>query len=121
MSLQVDGDDLVVLREHGKNRSEHLARPKPTVQQDQRAPSPMRFVIELDAVDLGVLAGALRVGRPIGLHCCAPFCARWKLRCRTYRLRWWLEFIGAAVPADKAGKRRPDSNRRPAVYKSGSN
>jgi hypothetical protein len=36
--------DLVALREHWKNRPEHLARPKPTVQQDQRAPGPVGFV-----------------------------------------------------------------------------
>src|ERR1700694_5679061 len=72
MSLQVNRDDLVALREQRKNRPEHLARPKPTVQEDQRAPCPVRFVVELDAVDLGVLADALRVGRPMGLYCCAP-------------------------------------------------
>src|SRR6266550_9266756 len=32
----------------------------------------MGFVVEVDAVDLGVLAGALHVGRPIGLHACTP-------------------------------------------------
>ena len=66
VALQVDGDDLVALRERGKNRPEHLARPEPAVQQDQRPPGPDRLVVEIDAVDLGVLAGALGLGRPIG-------------------------------------------------------
>src|SRR5207244_13313406 len=67
MSLEVDGDDLVALREKWKNWSEHLARPKSSVEQDQRAPGSVGFVIEVDTVDLGVLAGALHRGGPIGL------------------------------------------------------
>jgi len=66
--LQVDGDDLVPLRQPGKERPEHLARPEPAVQQDQRPPGPMRLEVEGDAVDLGVLAVALRVAGPIGGH-----------------------------------------------------
>src|SRR5438094_6259629 len=42
------------------------------MQQDHRAPGPVGFVVEVDAVYLGVLAGALHVGRPIGLHAGAP-------------------------------------------------
>jgi len=38
--LQVDGDDLVTLGQRGKDRPEHLARPEPAVQQDQRPPGP---------------------------------------------------------------------------------
>ena len=59
--LQVDGDDLVALGQRGQDRPEHLARPEPAVQQDQRPPGPVGLVVEVDAVDLGVLAGALRV------------------------------------------------------------
>ncbi len=72
VSLEVDSDDLVALGELWKDRPEHLARPKAAVQQDHWAPSPVRFVVKLDAVDLGVLAGALGVGGPISLHGCAP-------------------------------------------------
>ena len=62
MFLQVNRDNLVAVREQWKNWPEHLTRPKPTVQQDQRAPSPVAFVVEPNAVNLGVLAAALRVG-----------------------------------------------------------
>src|SRR5947209_9853197 len=72
MSLQVDGDDLVALREQWQNRAERLARHESTMQQDQRAPSPVSFVVEVDPVDRCVLGVALHVGGPIGLHACAP-------------------------------------------------
>src|SRR6266566_8388342 len=68
MSLQVRGDDLVALRKLGYDGPKHLARHESAVQEDQRPPGPMRLVIEIDAVDLGVLAGALCVGCPIGGH-----------------------------------------------------
>src|SRR2546423_14327889 len=72
MALQVDGDVLVALCELWKNRPEHLARHKATVQQDERGPGAVSFVVELDAVDLSISAGALHVRRPIGFHTCAP-------------------------------------------------
>ena len=72
MSLQVDSDDLVALREQWKNGPERLTRHKPTVQQDERAPSAVSLVVELDAVDLSVLAGALHCGGRIGFHGGAP-------------------------------------------------
>ena len=56
--LEVDRDDLVALRQRGEDRPEHLARHEPAVQQDQRPPGPVGLVVEVDAVDLGVLAGA---------------------------------------------------------------
>src|SRR5207248_10953608 len=93
VSLEVDRDDLVALGEYWKNRPEHLARPKPPVQQDQRAPGPVGFVVEVDAVDLGVLAGALHVSRPVGLHGGAPLSSM-VTACRISRLRPCLEFIG---------------------------
>src|SRR5205809_466704 len=96
MSLQVDGDDLVALCEHWQNRPEHLARSKPTVQQDQRASGPVGLVVEVDAVDLGVLAAALDGGSPIGLHACTP-CLLNGNSCQRSRLRLCLEFIGAAT------------------------
>jgi hypothetical protein len=37
----------------------------------------MGFVVEVDAVDLGVLAGALRISGPIGGHGQAPY-VNWK-------------------------------------------
>src|SRR5260370_33104102 len=42
------------------------------MQQDERPPAPMSLVVEVDAVDLRVLARALRVRGPIGAHCHAP-------------------------------------------------
>jgi len=62
VSLQVGGDDLVPLGERGKDRPEHLTGPEATVQQDQRPPRAVRFVIELEAVHLGVVSGALHAG-----------------------------------------------------------
>src|SRR2546430_2522192 len=72
MPLEVGGDDLVALRQQRQHRREGLARHKATVQQDQRASYPMTFVVELEAVDLRVLAGALHLGDRIRLHLCAP-------------------------------------------------
>src|SRR6266699_2138383 len=42
------------------------------MQKDERPPAPMSLVVEVDAVDLGVLASSLRVRGPIGAHCHAP-------------------------------------------------
>src|SRR5947208_14070969 len=70
MSLQVDGDDLVALCEHWQNRPEHLARSKPTVQQDQRASGPDGLVVEVVAVYFGVLDADLDGSHLIGLHGC---------------------------------------------------
>jgi hypothetical protein len=64
--LQVNGNDLVALRQSGTNRPEHLTRSQSAMQQDQRPSGPHGFVIEIEAVDLGVLAGASNVGCPIG-------------------------------------------------------
>src|SRR5205823_11569082 len=68
MSLQVGDDDLVALREQRKDRPEHLARAESTVQQDERPPAPVDLVVEVDAVDLRVLARALRLCGPITGH-----------------------------------------------------
>jgi hypothetical protein len=57
--LQADRDDLVTFGERGMNRPKHLTRSQPAVQQDQRTPFPDRLAIEIDAVDVGVLAGTL--------------------------------------------------------------
>jgi hypothetical protein len=73
VALQVDDDDLVALGQRRKDRFEHLARPEPAVQQDHRPPGPLDLEVEVDAVDLGVLAGTLGVGCPIaGRHGDAP-------------------------------------------------
>ena len=66
--LEVDGDDLMALRQRGERRPEHLAGSEPTVQQDHGSPRSVGLVVEVDAVDLGVLADALRLGRPVGGH-----------------------------------------------------
>jgi hypothetical protein len=73
MPLQVDGDDLVAPGQRGQDRPEHLARPEPAVQQDQRPPGAVRLVVQVDAVDLGVLSGARCVRGPAGIgHGDAP-------------------------------------------------
>lgn len=41
-----------------------LARPEPALQRDQRPPGPVSLEAKVDTVDLGVLAGAVRVGAP---------------------------------------------------------
>ena len=64
--LQVGGDDLVVLGQRGQDRPEHLARPEPAVQQDQRPPGAVCLEVQVDAVDLRVLPGARSAGCPIG-------------------------------------------------------
>ncbi len=61
VTLQVDRDDLMVFRQRWKYRPEHLARSEPTVQQHHRPTGPVRLVVEVDAIDLGVLARAHRV------------------------------------------------------------
>lgn len=66
VALQVDGVDLVVLGQRRQHRAEGLTGHQPAVQQDQRASGPVRRNPEIDAVDLDVAAGALRVGRAVG-------------------------------------------------------
>ena len=69
VSLKVDDNHLVLLRELGEGRSEHLARSKPSVEQDQRLASPVGLEVEIDAVDLGVLPDTLLFRCPIsGRH-----------------------------------------------------
>ena len=72
--LEVDDDDLVALRQRGEDRPEHLAGSEPTVQQDHGSPCPVGLVVEVDAVDLGVLADALRLDRPVGGHMSSCHC-----------------------------------------------
>jgi hypothetical protein len=73
VALQVDDDDLAAFGQGGKGRPEHLARAEPAVQQEHRPPGPMGLEVEVDAVDLGVLAVAVRLGCPItGRHGAAP-------------------------------------------------
>ena len=61
VALQVDRDHLVVRGERRQHRPEHLARPEPAVEQDQRPAGAVGLVVEVDAVDVGVLPGALRL------------------------------------------------------------
>ena len=62
--LQVDDDDLVVVGQGGKDRPEHLTRAEAAVQQDHRASRPVRLVVQVDAVDVGVLTRAGAFGGP---------------------------------------------------------
>src|SRR2546423_862650 len=73
VSLQIGGDDLVALRKLGYDGPEHLTRHESAVQEDQRPSRTVGLVVEVDAVHLGVLAGALRVGG----HGQAPY-VQWK-------------------------------------------
>src|SRR4030081_2036199 len=59
----------------------------------------MSLVLELQAVNLSVMAGRLRVGAQIGLHGCTPFMFIGN-SCRKTRLRLCLELIGA--PSNRA-------------------
>src|SRR2546430_959028 len=52
--------------QRGKDRPEHLARPEPAVQEDQRPTGPVRLEVQVDPIDLGVLSGARGVTCPIG-------------------------------------------------------
>ena len=52
----------------GRIGPEHLARRQPAVQQYQGPPGPVSLVVEVDAVDLGVVAAALRLGLSVGRH-----------------------------------------------------
>ena len=70
--LEVDRDDLVALGQRREDRPEHLARAEPAVEQDQRPPGPVGLVVEVDAVDLGVSAGPVRIGRPVRGHPSSP-------------------------------------------------
>ena len=64
VTLEIDRDDLVVRGEGGQGRPEHLAREEPAVEQDHRPAAAVHLVVEVDAVDVGVLAGAPGFGRP---------------------------------------------------------
>ena len=59
VSLEVDGDHLVALGQRGQDRPEHVAGAEPAVQQDQGRAGAVGLVVQVDAVDLGVPAGAL--------------------------------------------------------------
>src|SRR5207253_3190404 len=58
VSLQVRGDDLTALRERRKVGAEHRNRAEASVEQDERMPRSLDLVVELDAVDIGVMAFA---------------------------------------------------------------
>jgi hypothetical protein len=70
--LEVGRDDLVALGEGGDDRFEHLARAEPAVEQDDWWPGPVGLVVELDAIDVGVLAGGLGPGCFARRHRCPP-------------------------------------------------
>ncbi len=82
VALEVDGDHLAVGRQRGQDRAEHLARAEAPVEQDERAAGPLCFEVQVDSVDLGVLAGSLGLagplidchgGAPLGVVLLAPF------------------------------------------------
>src|SRR4029077_5387738 len=73
VSLQVGDDHLVALRQEREDRPERLTRHEPTMQEDERPAAPVDLVIEIDAVDLGILAGALRLGGPFAAHGHTPW------------------------------------------------
>ena len=70
--LEVGDDDLMACRQRIEHRPERLARGEPTVQQHYRTPGAVDLVVEVEAVDLGVHAGAGRLCRPVGGHRGAP-------------------------------------------------
>ena len=66
VALEVGGDDPVPGGELVDHWPEHLARPEPAVEQDERPATAVDLVVQVDAVDVGVGAGALGLGGPFG-------------------------------------------------------
>ena len=66
VALEVGEDDAVSGGELVGHRPEHLARPESAVEQHQRPAAAVDLVVEADAVDIGIGAGALGLGRPVG-------------------------------------------------------
>ena len=60
VALEVRRDDLVAVRQGRQDRAEHLARAEAAVEEDERAPGSPCLVVDVEAVDVGVLAGAGR-------------------------------------------------------------
>ena len=56
MSLQIDADHLTVRGERAEVRAKHLDGAKPAVQKDQWASLAVSLIVELDPVDVGVIA-----------------------------------------------------------------
>ena len=73
--LEIGQDDLVALGESRQGRPEHLTRAESAVEQDERAARAVDLVVEVDPVDVGVLAGARGLGRPFGSHGLGSFAA----------------------------------------------
>ena len=70
MALQVDGDHLAALGERREVGAKHLDGAETAVQQDERSARAVALVVQLDAVHVGVMAGAIRLAPP-GALCCA--------------------------------------------------
>src|SRR5690606_12923959 len=78
MSLQVNGDHLPAFGQGGKHGAEHLDGSESSVQEHQRLPCTVNLVVEVDAVDVGVLTGGagtvvLRLGG-LGVRCHGGTC-----------------------------------------------
>ncbi len=54
MALEIDGDDLPLLRERGQQRAEHVDRTESAVQQEQRLAVTVDLVVVVDAVRFDV-------------------------------------------------------------------
>jgi hypothetical protein len=73
VALEVGHDDLVVGGVQRDDRVEQLAREEAAVQEDQRAARAVCLVVEVEAVDVGVLPGVPVLSWPArGSHCPAP-------------------------------------------------
>ncbi len=66
MALQVGRDHLVTCAQGRQERAEHRAGAEPAVEQNHRLAAAVGRVVHVEPVDIGVGAGALRLGRPVG-------------------------------------------------------
>ena len=67
VTLEVGDDDHVARGERRQERSEHLTRPEPAMEQDERRAGAVDLVVDVQAVELDVLPGA-RLALRFGGH-----------------------------------------------------